>query len=89
MCVVFKWTYIEQESFEEIKQIVSKETLLVYLNFNNIFDIYTYASNYQLGAVIIQEGNPIDVYTGNIYIYNSVRTMYIRSNIRANYEDRP
>ena len=49
--------------FEEIKQIVAKETLLVYPNFNNLFDIHTDASDYQLDSVIIQRFKPIFFYS--------------------------
>ena len=41
------------------KKIVEKEKLLVYPNFNKRFGINKGASNYQLGAVIIQEFKPI------------------------------
>ena len=52
MWVKFKCTSVEQELFEEIKQILAKETLLVYLNFNRRFEIHTYARDYQLGTVM-------------------------------------
>ena len=49
--------------FEEIKQIVAKETLLIYPDFNKISDIDKYLSEYQLNALIGQEGKPIVFYT--------------------------
>ena len=33
---------------------------MIYPDFNEHFDIHTDASNFQLGAVIIQNGKPID-----------------------------
>ena len=59
MCIEFKWTSVEQETFEDIKQTGAKETLLVHPHFNIHFDIHIYASNYLIGAVIIQEVKPI------------------------------
>ena len=42
-----------------MKQIVSKETLLSYPNFRLPFDIYTDASDYQMGSCIMQKGKPV------------------------------
>ena len=52
----WQWTEVEQKAFDTIKKTVSKEVLLSYPNFNLPFDIHTYASKYQLGAVISQKG---------------------------------
>ena len=57
--VTFKWADVEQNAFNKIKQIVTHNTLLIYLYFNKCFDIHTYDSNFQLGAVISQNGKPI------------------------------
>ena len=45
------------------KRVIVKETLLAYPNFNKPFQIHTDASNYQLGAVVSQEGKPIAFYS--------------------------
>ena len=37
-------------------------TLLLYPDFNGRFDIHTDASDFQLGAVISQDGKPISFY---------------------------
>ena len=55
----FKWTDVEQKAFEEIKEHISSESLLTYPNFDIPFDVYTDASDRQLGAVILQKGKPI------------------------------
>ena len=47
--------------------------LLSYPNFNKKFDIYTDASHTQLGAVIMQEGKPIDFYSQKL---NPAQTCY-------------
>ena len=59
----FKWTEVEQKAFEDIKRILSRETLLAYPDFNKPFVIHTDASKTQLGAVISQEGKPIAFYS--------------------------
>jgi hypothetical protein len=59
----WKWTDVEQKAFNDIKKVVAKETLLVYPNFNETFDIHTDASDRQLGAVISQAGLPIAFYS--------------------------
>ena len=51
--IKFKWTDVEQKSFDDINHVVSQETLLAYTDLNNFFDIHTDAINYQLRAVII------------------------------------
>jgi hypothetical protein len=59
----WQWTEVEQEAFENIKKIISKEVLLSYPNFNLPFEIHTDASKTALGAVISQKGNPIAFYS--------------------------
>ena len=60
--VKFKWTKIEQESFEEIERIADCDALLSYPYLNEEFNIHTSARNFQLGAFIIQNGKPIAFY---------------------------
>ena len=61
--VKFAWTEVEQKAFDDIKRIISRETLLAYPNFNKPFVIHTDASKTQLGAVVSQEGKPIAFYS--------------------------
>jgi hypothetical protein len=60
-----KWKWIDdhQQAFDLMKQIVSKETLLSYPNFNLPFEIYTDASKSQPGAVISQHNQPVAFYS--------------------------
>ena len=51
----WEWTPAQQTGFEQIKKVVSRETLLHYPNFNEVFEIHTDASHTQLGAVISQK----------------------------------
>jgi transposase InsO family protein len=61
--VKFEWRKEHQEAFDKIKTLISKETLLTFPNFNEPFHIYTDASKYQLGAVIMQNEKPIAFYS--------------------------
>ena len=59
----FKGTKIEQDPFEENTQILVRDVLLAYLDFNEEFKIHTDASDFQLGAVISQNGKPMALYS--------------------------
>ena len=61
--VKFKWTEVEHKLFDDIYCTISHDTLLAYPYFNKRFDIHTDPSDYQLGAVIIQNGKPIAFYS--------------------------
>ena len=50
-------------AFEEAKRMVAREAILAYPDFSKPFHIYTDASDYQLGAVIMQENKPLAFYT--------------------------
>ena len=54
--VLFKWKDEHQKAFEEVKRIVSKEVLLAFPDYTQRFQIYTDASDLQLGA-ILKQGN--------------------------------
>jgi hypothetical protein len=51
----FKWTATHQQAFDRMKVILA--TILRYPNHNKPFKIYTDASDFQMGAVIMQEKN--------------------------------
>ena len=54
-----KWTPELEKAFHDIKGMVSQETLLTYPDWSKPFDLHTDASDFQLGAVISQEGKPV------------------------------
>jgi hypothetical protein len=57
--VPWKWTKECNESFESIKRVVARETLLNFPDFSKEFHIYKDASDYQLGAVIMKDGKQL------------------------------
>jgi len=59
----FIWGLEEQQAFEEVKRVISKETLLAFPDFSKEFHIFTDASKYQLGAVIMQDDKPLAFYS--------------------------
>ena len=72
--VRFKWTDVEQKAFDDNKRAVAHNILLSYPDSNKKFDIHTDDSNYQLGSVIIQEGETINSYIHKLTV---LQTQYI------------
>ena len=58
-----EWGPAQQQAFEEIKRVMSKETILAYPDYTKPFHIYTDASNYQLGGVLKQDNKPLAFYS--------------------------
>ena len=61
--VKFKWIDVEHKAFDEIKRVVTRKTLLAIPHFNDHFDIYMNARNYQIRAVIILVDKAINLYS--------------------------
>jgi transposase InsO family protein len=59
----FTWGPQQQTAFETIRNTIARQVLLYYPNFQKPFDIYTDASNDQIGGVIVQDNHPIAFYS--------------------------
>ena len=62
------WLSFHQKDFDNIKEVMAQDVLLEYPDFNLPFDIHTDASDFQLGAVISQNGKPIVFYSHRLSI---------------------
>ena len=69
----FQWEEVHENAFQTMKKILSQETLLVYPDFLQPFEIHTDARHTQLGAVISQRGRPIAFYLQKL---NPAQTCY-------------
>jgi hypothetical protein len=58
--VPHSWTDKHQKSFDTIKGVIGREVSLAYPDFNAPFQIHTDASKTQVGAVMSQNGKPIE-----------------------------
>jgi hypothetical protein len=54
-----KWTDEMQKEFDKMRLLMAANALAAYPNQDKRFAVYTDASDFQLGAYIIQEGRPI------------------------------
>ena len=59
----WEWTDVHQKAFDTMKRIIANKVQMAYPDFNKLFEIYTDASKYQLGAVIVQDDKPIAFYS--------------------------
>ena len=68
------WGDKEQKAFKDIKAVMSQETLLAFPDFSKDFYVYTdSSSDYQLGAVIMQDDRPLAFYSRKL---NSTQKRY-------------
>jgi hypothetical protein len=69
----FVWLDKEQKAFADIKAIIRRKTLLTHPDFLKDIHIHTDSSDYQLGAVILQNDRPLAFYCRKL---NSAQKQY-------------
>ena len=61
--VKYEWKDEQQKCFDAINRVIGHEVFMVYPNFNAPFEINTYTSKLNIGAVISQKGKPVAFYS--------------------------
>ena len=69
----FIWGPSQQQAFKSMQSLCAKDVMLTYPDHNKPFDVETDASDYQLGAVIKQDGKPVAYYSRKL---NSAQKNY-------------
>ncbi len=55
----YEWNEACNEAFETLKNILVKTLVLNLLNFDKDLEIHSYASNFVIGGVLVQDGRPV------------------------------
>ena len=62
----FQWDARHQISFYETKEIICADAINMYPDYTQPFHMYTDASDFQLGAPLIQNGRPLAYFSKNL-----------------------
>jgi hypothetical protein len=73
----FQWMSEIQKAFNQMKALMAANVMCAYPDHNKPFHIFTDASDYQLGACIMQEGKPVAYYSKKL---NSAQMNYAAIN---------
>ena len=64
----FVWGEAQDKAFKEMKRQMAKSAMLAFPNFDLPFDLYTDASDYQIGACLIQKNEATNGQIGHVGI---------------------
>lgn len=68
-----QWGPDQDAAFSTVKQLIARQVLLHFPDFTKPFDVFTDASDYQLGGVIVQDNFPVAFYSRKL---NSAQRNY-------------
>lgn len=57
------WNDECERAFQDIKKLVAQETILAYPDWSKPFEVHSDASDYQLGAILSQDGKPLSFFS--------------------------
>jgi hypothetical protein len=66
--IPWHWDEVHQRAFNHIKATITRDVVLAYPNYSEVFKIYTDASSKQLGAVITQKNRPIAFFSRKLSV---------------------
>ena len=75
----FTWTAACQKAFDEMKAMVAADVLLAYPDHNLPFEIYTDASDYQMGAAIVHKAVPLHIGLENLMMLKKIIRQWKKS----------
>ena len=59
----FKWQKDQEMAFQRIKRLMARNILLHYPDFTKEFHLFTDASDFQLGSILVQDDFPVAFYS--------------------------
>ncbi len=66
--VPWHWDEVHQRAFGHVKATIARDIVLAYLDYSEVFEIYTDASSKQLGAAITQNNRPIAFFSQKLSV---------------------
>ena len=64
----FQWGYKQQKAFDALKEKISTSPVLALPYLRQSFEIQTDASDYAMGAVLMQHGKPIRFHSETLMV---------------------
>jgi hypothetical protein len=66
--VPWQWDEVHQRAFDHIQATITRDVVLAYPDYYEVFEIYTDAPSKQLGAVITQKNRPIAFFSRKLSV---------------------
>jgi hypothetical protein len=66
--IAWHWDEVHQRAFDQVKATIAKEVVLAYPDYLKVFEIYSDASNKQLGAMNTQDNRLIFFFSQKLFV---------------------